>query len=105
MPVYIYASQPPHPLFHANVVSWTGVLVRILDAEKKGARSGKHPEPSARPPTAEARDGPFLFFWEIESLHQLEQPYLSLSKFKKGGVGIPEWPVLAELDYQLSIDL
>jgi hypothetical protein len=104
MPVYIYASQPPHPLFHANVASWTGVLVRVVEANKTGPRSGKHPDPSVRPPTTEAKDGsgdgPFLFFWEVEGLRQLEKPYLSLSKFNKSGVGIPEWPVLAELDCQ-----
>ena len=101
--VYIYASQPPHRLFDPGHVSWAGKLVAIVHANKTSSRSGKHLDPSVRPPTTEALiggDGPFLFFWEVEGLHQLKKPdRLSLSKFKSTfGGDAPQWPVLAELD-------
>jgi hypothetical protein len=104
IPVYIYASQPlhtshpPHPLFCGPVASWKGELFAIVKANNRG----KHDDPSIRPPSTlekEDPDGPFLFFWEVEGLHRLKKPYLSLSKFKwKGGVGVPQWPALADLD-------
>jgi hypothetical protein len=103
LPVFIYASQPPHGLFRRGVASWTGVLGAIVKANETGARSGKHPDPSARPPTAEANDGPFLFFWEVLGLRNLEPPR-SLSDFTKKGGGtafdgdVPEWPIIVQLD-------
>jgi hypothetical protein len=98
IPVYIYASQPPHHLFSGPAVSWKGELVEIVRANDHG----KHSDPSVRPPSTLANDasgdGPFHFFWEVAGLHQIEK--LSLSKFNwKGGGGIPQWPVLAELDF------
>jgi hypothetical protein len=105
LPVFIYASrpgQPRHPLYRGSFASWIGVLRAIVSANETGRRSGKHPDPLVRPPSTEALkdgDGPFLFFWEVEGLHQIEKPYLSLSKFKwRGGGSVPQWPVLAELD-------
>ena len=105
LPVFIYASQPPHPLFDPGHISWTGVLGAIVPANETGPRSGKHHDPSVRPPSTEAKDGggdgPFLFFWEVEGLHQLKKPdRLSLSKFKSAfNGGAPQWPVLAQLDF------
>lgn len=103
LPVYIFASQPPHRLFDPGRVSWAGKLGAIVPANEKGRRSGKHHDPSVRPPSTEALidgDGLFLFFWEVEDLHQLEmQDRVSLSKFKSSfHGGVPQWPVLAQLD-------
>lgn len=102
LPIFIYASQPPHRLFHREVASWTGVLGAIVKADESGRRSGKHPDPSVRPPSAESDDGPFLYFWEVLGLHQLE-PHQPLSMFTKESGGtfkgeVPEWPVLCSLD-------
>lgn len=104
LPVFIYASQPPHSLFRRGVASWTGALGAIVKANETGSRSGKHPDPSVRPPSAEANDGPFLFFWEVLDLSNREPPR-SLSDFMKKGGGIafhgdaPEWPTVAWLDF------
>jgi hypothetical protein len=99
VPVFIYASLPPHSLFRLGSVSWTGTLGAIVPAVERGARSGKHPDVLRRPPTAEATDKPFLFFWEVLGLRQLE-PVRRLAEFKtKAFVGeAPRWPVVAELD-------
>jgi hypothetical protein len=103
IPVFIYASQPPHHLFKGGVASWTGTLLEIIDAVERGPRSGKHPNPTFRPPTAEATDGPFLAFWEVIGLHQIQSPR-ALGDFAKTGGGkpfdgmAPQWPVLAELE-------
>jgi hypothetical protein len=42
--VYIYASQPPHPLWRAGVVTWGGTLGAIVQAVEHDRRSGKHPK-------------------------------------------------------------
>jgi hypothetical protein len=52
IPVFIYASHPPHALFRRGVASWSGTLGAIVKAVERGARSGKHPDPSVRPLTA-----------------------------------------------------
>ena len=103
IPVFIYASQPlytpqaPHPFFRGGTASWEGTVVNIVKANS----SGKHANPSIRPPSTlieDGGDGPFLLFWEVEGLHKLEKP-LTLSKFKwKSGGDIPQWPVLAQLN-------
>jgi hypothetical protein len=100
--VFIYASPSPHALLHRKEASWTGVLGDIVPANETGRRSGKHPDPSVRPPSTEATDGSgdtaFLFFWEILNLHRLEPPR-PLRDFKSAFHGeVPKWPVLAELD-------
>ena len=99
VPVFIYASLPPHRLFVLGHVSWTGTLGAIVPAVKDGTRSGKHPASSMRPPTAEATDKPFLYFWEVLGLKQLASPR-RLEDFKANSfIGeAPRWPVLAELD-------
>lgn len=101
--VYIFVSQPSHQLYRRGAVSWSGRLGAIVPAVKSGHRSGKHPDPPVRPPTAEMNDGPFLYFWEIDGLHSLREP-LSLTKFSLDGGGAlfsrnePQWPVLAYVD-------
>ena len=107
LPVFIYASQPPHPrhpLFHSGFASWTGLLGAVVKANETGPRSGKHPDPSVRPPSTEANntgDGPFLLFWEVLELHKLEPPR-PLRDFKKKSGGtfdgnVPQWPILVYL--------
>ncbi len=73
LPVFIYASRPPHPLFRPGVFSWTGKLGAIEKAVERGPRSGKHPDPSVRPPTAEAGDTACIEFWEVLDLIKLEK--------------------------------
>ena len=103
IPVFIYASQPPHAFFRPGVASWSGTLGAIVKAVERGVRSGKHPDPSVRPATAEATDGPFIAFWEVLNLRQLSPP-CPLSHFVKVGGGkpfegdVPQWPVLTEFD-------
>ena len=99
VPVFIYASLPPHPLFKLGSVSWTGTLGAIVPAVQSGSRSGRHPDPARRPPSAEATDKPFLFFWEVLGLKPLD-PVRRLGEFKaKTFIGeAPRWPVAAELD-------
>ena len=100
--VFIYASQPPHPLCKPGFATWGGKLGAIVPAVEKGARSGKHPDPKVRPPFAESDDTPAMCFWEVLGLHSLAHP-IPLSRFKnmKGGKafggGAPEWPILAQL--------
>src|SRR4051794_11359343 len=72
--VFIYVSQPSHRLYRRGFFWGGGTLGEFVPAVKSGRRSGKHPDPSVRPPTAETADGPFLFSWEVESLHQLREP-------------------------------
>jgi hypothetical protein len=99
VPVFIYASQPPHSLFKLGTVSWTGTLSAIVPAVRSGSRSGQHPDPLRRPPAAEATDKPCLFFWEVLGLTPLD-PVRRLDEFKaKAFIGeAPRWPVVAELD-------
>ena len=95
--VYIHASKPPHELCKPGRVSWIGRLGTILEAVEHGRRSGKHPEPSVRPPSAEQDDEPFVAFWEVIGLRQLEEP-IPLARFASLFHGAPpEWPVLATL--------
>jgi hypothetical protein len=110
IPVFIYASQPlthttpPHPLFRRGAASWSGTLGSIVKAVQVGARSGKHPDPSVRPPTAERNDTPSIQFWEVLGLHQLKPPrplshFVNIGGGKLFEGGVPQWPVLAELDF------
>ena len=100
VPVFIYASIPPHPLFRPGQFSWTGTLGSVVRAVESGPRNGKCPDATRRPPTAEEKDGPFLYFWEVQGLEQLTTPR-SLADFKsKTSINeVPRWPVVAELDY------
>jgi hypothetical protein len=101
--VYVFVSQPAHRLYRRGAVSFRGTLGALVPAVEGGRRSGKHPDPSVRPPTAEAGDGAFLYFWEVEKLHSLSEP-IPLTRFSKDGGGPPfsgsepQWPVLAYLD-------
>ena len=99
MPVFIYASIPPHPLFKPGQYSWTGTLASVVRAIQSGPRAGKCPAPARRPPTAEAKDGPFLYFWEVQNLQPLVTPR-GLGDFKsKTSINeVPRWPVVGELD-------
>ena len=100
VPVFIYASIPPHPLFRPGQFSWTGTLGSVVRAVESGPRSGKCPDATRRPPTAEARDGPFLYFWEVRGLEQLTEPRrLADFKSKTSINEVPRWPVAAELDF------
>ena len=100
VPVFIYASIPPHPLFKPGFYSWTGTLASVARAVESGPRAGKYPDPSRRPPTAEAKDGPALYFWEVQGLQPLATPRpLADFKSKTSINEVPRWPVVAELDY------
>ncbi len=100
--VFIYASQPPHPLCKAGYVTWGGKLGSIVPAVESGRRSGKHPDPSVRPPSAESDDGPSIHFWEVHGLDLLPEP-IPLARFENasGGKafagGAPEWPSFVTL--------
>jgi hypothetical protein len=98
-PVFIYASNPPHALFKLGSVSWTGTLGAIVPPVTSGDRSGKHPDPSHRPPTAEGTDKAFMYFWEVLGLKPLD-PLRRLGEFRaKVFIGeAPRWPTVAELD-------
>lgn len=80
------------------------MLGAVVEAVRSGRRSGKHPDPSVRPPSAEADDGPFLSFWEVLGLRQLETAR-PLSEFETVGGGSsfhgnpPQWPTMAQLDW------
>ena len=100
VPVFIYASIPPHALFKPGQFSWTGTLASVVRAVASGPRSGKHPDPSRRPPTAEAKDGACLYFWEVRNLEPLETPRrLGDFKSKTSINEVPRWPVIAEADF------
>jgi hypothetical protein len=78
---------------------------KIERAVKGGPRDGKHPDRSIRPLTAETGDTAFIFFLEVTGITLLERP-LPLGRFtKQSGKGkpftgsVPQWPVLAYLDY------
>ncbi len=96
--VFIYASQPPHPLFRRGAFSWTGKLGAIIKAVERGPRSGKHPDPSVRPPTAEANDAAFIEFWEVLNLIKLEEdrPFQDFRDAKPFNGLAPEWPIVAQ---------
>ena len=104
--VFIYASDPQTAsrealrLHRPGYASWTGHLGSIVSAVKGGRRDGKHPDSSMRPPTAEAGDSHFMYFWEVLDLKPLN-PRRFLSDFAgtpaKGGV--PKWPARAELEF------
>jgi hypothetical protein len=99
--VYIHASQSNDPR-HLRSAGWKGRLGGIVPAVERGLRSGKHPNPSVRPPTAEAGDGPFLMFWEVENLQELvERTPLAAFKGPNGKKAYPgsqlQWPVAAYL--------
>jgi hypothetical protein len=98
LPVLIYASQPPHRLFRPGVFSWAGKLGAIVKAVERGPRSGMHPDPSVRPPTAEAGDGAFIEFWEVLELIELEvpRPFRDFREGKPFEGRAPEWPVVAQ---------
>lgn len=100
LPVFIYASIPPHALFKPGQFSWTGTLTSVVRAVESGPRSGKYADPARRPPTAEAKDGPFLYFWEVQNLEQLATSR-GLADFKsKTSINeVPRWPAVAELDF------
>jgi hypothetical protein len=101
--VYIYASQPPHSLWRAGVVTWCGTLGGVVPAVETGRRSGKHPNPAARPPLAETDDTAVTHFWEVRNLHRLQHP-IPFSRFENAdgrkvfGGSAPEWPTVAFLD-------
>jgi hypothetical protein len=104
IPVFICASDPKSAtpealkLLRPGYVTWAGRLGAIVEAVKDGPRSGKHPDPSVRPPTAEAKDTPVLYFWEVAGLHRLVTPR-RLGEFQSTLNGdAPQWPVLAEAD-------
>ena len=99
LPVFIYASKAPHGLFRLGQVSRTGTLGAIVPAVKGGQRDGKHSDPAVRPPSAEANDTAFLFFWEVLGLRQLA-PTRPLRDFNsRSSLGeAPKWPTVAELD-------
>ena len=100
LPVFIYASIPPHPLFKPGQFTWTGTLGSVVRAVAGGPRAGKCPDPARRPPTAEAKDGPFLYFWEVQNLEPLETPRrLGDFKSKTSINEVPRWPVIAEADF------
>jgi hypothetical protein len=96
--VFIFASQPPHRLFRPGVFSWAGKLGAIVKAVERGPRSGRHPDPSVRPPSAEESDDAFIEFWEVLDLAELKEgrPF---SHFRGGSPfngRAPEWPVVAQ---------
>lgn len=97
--VFIFASQGPHAFYRNGVYTWTGMLGDIVPAVEKGRRSGKHPDSSVRPPTAEAGDSAFTHFWEVSNLSRLEAPrpffdFFDCSPFEGRA---PEWPILGQL--------
>jgi hypothetical protein len=104
IPVFICASDPGSAprealgLLRPGWATWGGRLGSIVEAVKDGRRSGQHPDPTVRPPTAEATDTAFFYFWEVEGLQRLS-PARRLTEFRSPlSGGAPQWPVLAELD-------
>ena len=104
--VFIYASDPQTAtkealrLHKPGYATWTGYLGTVVNAVKGGRRDGKHPDSSVRPPTAEATDTHFMYFWEVLGLRPLRPPR-PLADFTgtlaKGGV--PKWPARADLEF------
>jgi hypothetical protein len=104
IPIFIYGSDPGHMRFKPGVVTWEGTLGAIVPAVEGGRRSGQHPDPTVRPPSAKQGDMAFLWFFEVLALRPLTNPR-KLSEFtREGGKGkpftgdVPQWPVLAERD-------
>jgi hypothetical protein len=104
LPVFIYGSDPSHNRFKPGVVTWEGTMGAVVPAVERGRRSGQHPDPSVRPPSADEDDTAFLWFFEVLGLKPLAVPR-KLSEFTKiDGRGkpytgdVPQWPVLAYLD-------
>lgn len=104
LPLFIYGSGPAHERHVAGAVTWTGMVDKIERAVERGPRSGKHPDNTVRPLTAEEGDGAFISFLEVTGIRLLERP-LPLARFtKRDGKGkpftglVPQWPVLAYLD-------
>jgi hypothetical protein len=103
-PVFICASHPEGAppealrLLRPGFATWTGTLLRVVRAVDGGRRSGKHEDPSVRPPSAEANDGPFQYFWEVSGLRQLPIPRALGDFHGEGPMGnVPRWPIIAEL--------
>lgn len=97
--VFIFASKPPHVLYRSGAYTWTGTLGDIVPAVEKGSRSGKHPDKSVRPPSAEAEDTAFTHFWEVLGLTRLSSPrpfsdFVDCAPFEGRA---PEWPVIGQL--------
>lgn len=106
LPVFIVASDPQsattpavRALLCPGWATWGGHLGAVVPAVKTGPRSGQHPEPHVRPPSAEVGDSAFLYFWEVTGLHLLPTPR-RISEFKVAAPfgDWPRWPVLAELE-------
>jgi hypothetical protein len=104
LPVFIYGSDPRHKRFKPAVVTWKGTLGAVVPAVQGGRRSGQHPDPTIRPPSAEQGDTGFLCFFEVLGLRLLEAPRPFSEFTKHDGKGkpftgdVPQWPVLAYLD-------
>ena len=105
-PVFICASHPEGAppealrLLRPGYASWTGVLHDVVDAEDGGRRSGKHRDPSVRPPSAEENDTPVQYFWEVSGLRRLTPPRRLADFQSNGPMGeSPRWPIVVELDF------
>lgn len=103
LPIFIYGSGPAHKRFLPGVVTWTGTIDKIERAIERGLRSGKHPDDTIRPLTAEEGDSAFISFLEVTNIALLKRS-LPLARFtKRDGKGkpftgvVPQWPVLAYL--------
>lgn len=104
LPIFIYGSNPRHQRHIPGVVTWTGYVDKIERAVERGPRSGKHPDSSVRPLTAEEGDTAFISFLEVTGIHLLARAR-PLTRFTKSdGKGkpftgiVPQWPVLAYLN-------
>jgi hypothetical protein len=106
LPVFICASHPEDAppealkLLRSGYATWTGKLLGVVRAVDGGRRNGKHEDPTVRPPSAEEKDGPFQYFWEVAGFGLLAKPQ-GLRDFQAAGpIGkAPRWPIVAELDY------
>ncbi len=105
VPVFIFPTDTPDAsaddrrLLTSGRASWSGTLGAIVNAVERGRRSGKHPNPEVRPPTAEATDKPVRFFWEVLGLQRMSSGRLLSDFNSEFSIGnAPRWPVLAELD-------
>jgi hypothetical protein len=98
LPVFIFASLPPHPLYRNGAYTWTGMLGAVAPAVESGSRSGKHPDPGVRPPTAEEGDTAFTHFWEVLGLTRLDRPrpFADFFDCKPFEGKAPEWPVVGQ---------
>jgi hypothetical protein len=109
IPVFIYGSDHRHKRFRPGIVTWAGTLGAVVKAVQSGPRSGKHPERSVRPPSAEEGDTAFENFFEVLGLQPLAAPRKLAEFTKSNGKGkpftgdVPRWPVLAYLDCWSSV--